>query len=805
MKKHFILHVLAVAVISLSVCSTVSRAESWTYPEGMADFPYYEGLGTEESPYLINSAQQLANLAWHVNNGSNYEGVYFALTADIDLNPGFTFASDGTIEGNGEPKAWVPIGHDWSHYIEFNGNFDGRGHTVSGLYLDLTYSGNGLFGATQDGKISNLNIRNSLAKGDVMTEKCSYVGLVVGWMDSGKIENCHNHGCSIYRDALSFTPDPFPFETFAGGIAGELYCSSIEGCSNSGNVKCECIETGYIISTTSTGGIVGYFEGFDDVSMSDCTNSGNIYCSGMAGGIVGYMNTNNAKAVNLSNEGEINAELQAGGIIGYGSVAEMSECYNYGLITSHWSGELGDGPEIGGIGGYLSVSDVMTHCFNKGKVIYGGKLGYVSRVAGLVGEFMSSNIQINDCFNEATVSGYGTVGGLFAFYSFGSAVLTNCYNIGDVSTVDIDEEPLSNNLGGLIGNGSGTNSLKLTGCYNAGDVNGLYCGSVAGLCCMDVQEMDSCYNSGDIEGIRACGLVDGSVYNMTYCYNEGDIHGLTNGFSDYEIVAAGLVSIMDGKMRYCHNSGTISKELSYLYYPDDCCCAGLCLNLYNSDVDQCYNDGDVLGLYNSAGLFGVMSSSSVRNCYNAGKVTGDYITGGVAAIYDCTGYEKDTIANTFSYGDVMLANSSNWDTKRSMFIGHIKSSTFYSEASLNVVDCYYKEMEADDVPGVSQNDNTDISGLSACTEADFASGRVCILLNGTQDPTPWGQDVGIDPYPLLNGKGNPDDVGIRLPESFTLESLDGQPVYDVEGRRVYAPLNSLHGIYIIGGHKVLLP
>lgn len=35
-------------------CSTVAEAASWTYPDDMADLPYYEGLGTEESPYLIN-------------------------------------------------------------------------------------------------------------------------------------------------------------------------------------------------------------------------------------------------------------------------------------------------------------------------------------------------------------------------------------------------------------------------------------------------------------------------------------------------------------------------------------------------------------------------------------------------------------------------------------------------------------------------------------------------------------------------------------------------------------------------------
>lgn len=87
MKRNFILTGLAFMIAGFFTCGTVAEAASWTYPDDMADLPYYEGLGTEKSPYLINSAQQLADLAWHVNNGSSYEGVYFALTADIDLNP----------------------------------------------------------------------------------------------------------------------------------------------------------------------------------------------------------------------------------------------------------------------------------------------------------------------------------------------------------------------------------------------------------------------------------------------------------------------------------------------------------------------------------------------------------------------------------------------------------------------------------------------------------------------------------------------------------------------------------------------
>ena len=44
------------------------------------------GTGTESDPYLISTARQLAGLAYNVNNGTNYSGVYFLQTADLDMS-----------------------------------------------------------------------------------------------------------------------------------------------------------------------------------------------------------------------------------------------------------------------------------------------------------------------------------------------------------------------------------------------------------------------------------------------------------------------------------------------------------------------------------------------------------------------------------------------------------------------------------------------------------------------------------------------------------------------------------------------
>ena len=69
---------------------------SWSYPSESASEPFGGGSGTETDPYIIGTAQQLANLAYEVNNGNNYAGEYFKMTADIELNSG-VLQADGSL------------------------------------------------------------------------------------------------------------------------------------------------------------------------------------------------------------------------------------------------------------------------------------------------------------------------------------------------------------------------------------------------------------------------------------------------------------------------------------------------------------------------------------------------------------------------------------------------------------------------------------------------------------------------------------------------------------------------------------
>lgn len=122
-------------------------------------------------------------------NTNGFSDNYFALSDNIDLAGG----------------EWTPIGTG-SH--EFRGHFDGKGHTVSGLKMDLNVeSGDyswtlaGLFGYVMDGTIQNLGVELADA-GIVVSAKKGhvYAGGIAGKItafSSGKtviLRNCYVTG-----------------------------------------------------------------------------------------------------------------------------------------------------------------------------------------------------------------------------------------------------------------------------------------------------------------------------------------------------------------------------------------------------------------------------------------------------------------------------------------------------------------------------------------------------------------------------------------------------------------------------------
>lgn len=237
----------------------------------------FDGDGTEVSPYLVTSAEELQNVT---------EDAYYKLANDIDLAD--------WIANNNDGSGWIPVGGNGPASMA---KLDGDGHTVSGLSCNASYENVGLFAKlNKDGEIKNMKIEIADNKSLSGTNA---VGGLIG-TNKGTIYNVSvkgNIGEGLY----------------VGGIAGESI-GTIYQCYTEGNVNTTT-------AAANAGGICGKSSGdvHDCYSAMTVTASGtNAYCAG----IIGY---NSGTVSKCYTSGHITGYV-ASGVVGYDYGASVSDC-----------------------------------------------------------------------------------------------------------------------------------------------------------------------------------------------------------------------------------------------------------------------------------------------------------------------------------------------------------------------------------------------------------------------------------------------------------------------------------------------
>lgn len=286
---------IAVPVRARAEGETVDTWDGITIADGFA-----VGTGTENNPYQINTAAELAYFAKSVNGGQWYDGKYIILKNNINLNN----------------QEWIPIGNDRN---SFRGNFDGGNHTVTGMRISNSSADYvGLFGECTryniNSAIKNITVENSVITGKV------HVGAIIGYAGEINIENCQSVGNTVNGNKK------------VGGISGSVvgsvsYAAKIVQCYNSSTVTGE-----YFV-----GGIVG---AGDRCIAENCLNTGEIkgnYYGSAGGGIFGILSTNTSQITACINWGKI-SEVRSGygGIAGEISGAQILNCYYNKDTTGAW-------------------------------------------------------------------------------------------------------------------------------------------------------------------------------------------------------------------------------------------------------------------------------------------------------------------------------------------------------------------------------------------------------------------------------------------------------------------------------------
>ena len=291
---------------------------------------------TADKAILIKDAAELAYFAKQVNAGGkelkvtkgsdidntgsdskkNFSGYYFALSADIDLNG----------------QNWTPIGN--SAVNPFSGHFDGDGHVVKGLKVDIqsTTSDNvyaGLFGKVY-GTLRNLGVW--LAPDGITASSSGglvYAGGLAGSIigdetSSADIRNCYVEAKGNGAVRIMGTGDDK--YAYAGGIVGHASYINPGSC-----FLTHCYATVDVIAKgygyVNVGGIVGSVDLKTTISYTyatgkvEGTGAKNVY----TGGICGNLNNGtltNSLALNKpisctsSNGGNTGCNRIAGAVFG---------------------------------------------------------------------------------------------------------------------------------------------------------------------------------------------------------------------------------------------------------------------------------------------------------------------------------------------------------------------------------------------------------------------------------------------------------------------------------------------------------
>lgn len=208
------------------------------------------------------------------------------------------------------------VGYDGNPIGEYNGTFDGNGHSITLAMNDESndYQHYGLFEKLDtDAVVKKLTINGSIKA------NANYVGAVAGLCD-GAIINCVNN--ATVTNALK--------DGVTGGFIGQNLLQKspilISNCVNNGEVN------GY-----NVGGIIGYSAGYtyNFSKITDCVNNGKVNAENNGAGII--VVGSHCMVTNCVNNANINANKNAGGIIGvvqYGTKAEIINCANNGSVVS---------------------------------------------------------------------------------------------------------------------------------------------------------------------------------------------------------------------------------------------------------------------------------------------------------------------------------------------------------------------------------------------------------------------------------------------------------------------------------------
>lgn len=570
------LALLALAALVWIAVPVSARAETDVW-DGTIASGFAVGTGTENDPYQINTAAELAYFAENVNAGNWYDGEYIILKNNINLNN----------------QEWTPIGN---HSNSFRGNFDGRNHTVTGMQISNSSADYvGLFGECTkfnvNSAIKNITVKDSVICGE------NVVGAIVGYAKEINIENCRSIGNTING------------KTDVGGICGKIggysvgkvsqcYNSSkvtgrgrVGGIAGMGGIAENCLNTGEIMiinkAHKSAGG--GIFGIFDDTtasaSITACVNLGKVSGGESFGGIVGSTDSKSTGHISncyynmdaITGGFDAGTALTAGQLCGALPEGLDSTIWNEGSVDTSTAKATGTGSRFGTARGtYINLTKVA-------------EIGETKTASVPVYNYVTTNGNDWDTYTLITTAEEFAAIGQDTANCNENYVLKN--NI-DVSRVELRSigDPGTPYIGKFSGDGHTISYVDMT------KENDVYS---SGLFAQIGYTQNQLSESGKVMLLAANGVIASNAEAGGICgdLSVGEIYGCAFTGTVKGYTAGGI----------CGNAGQYTK------------------------ISQCFFAGDVQGKYNAAGICGYSPFKVIDHCISIAAVTSDKYCAGIVS------------------------------------------------------------------------------------------------------------------------------------------------------------------------------
>lgn len=608
-----------------------------------------EGNGTEDSPYILKTPQDMVNMRTLATLGGE---TWFKMANSIDM-AGVT--------------NYIPVNYDQNYERKIH--FDGGNFTLSNFTCNddnCSYPSvfGVLYGTCKDLKITNAaitsqgqvagilggyvgtkgkpaTVTNVSVQGTV-TSDVDRVGGMAGVVYESIFEDCYAEvvvstaksdaagfagkiqgetsfvRCKVKAEVTSTASEKNRTGAFAGWVDGTTVtfedCEVLEGSTVTDNPD---NATGYL---GFNGGLIGYagssvrtvikkcsvnvlldmpnarcvggliaYAAAGEVEISGASVSGTIVGNQYVAGLIGSFTEN---ATTLTIDGS-NSDASVTGTVHYvaGLVGNIDKGTKTIIIGSHSAGAVkSGGSSIAGLVGAISAGTLMMEdCYATGNVSGNNNTG------GLVGN-LSVNGSVEKCYYKTgVVSGNGTTGGLFGAAKI--STLTDCY-------VEADVKGKANGVGGLMGN-TATNTMTMTGCHYSGNMT--TAGNAGGLFgrCEKAPIVSRCYSEGTLTATANVSNIGGLLGYPTGAT-------LTDSWSSMDVTAGGqaiggLVGMAAAPvtMSRCYSTGNVKGRAST---------GGLVGMSYNNADGNVFEDSIFWGT--------VINTKTVQTQYASGAIVG---------------------------------------------------------------------------------------------------------------------------------------------------------------------------------------